>query len=195
MDDPSVDRFLVRDADSLLSEREVAAVDEWLASGRRFHHMRDYFTHTELLLPAMWGGCTSVIPSVTTLIESFLSGDQGAARFTDQYFLRAALWPTVRESILNHDETFGFHDAKPFPDHPPIRWRATQFRVGSNAAYQSISGESARPSGSRQQVELAHANEPPVADDAHVHLGKWTLTMPFFLIDEIRSGQARVAVR
>lgn len=32
MDDPSVKRFLIRDADSLLSYRESAAVDEWLNS-------------------------------------------------------------------------------------------------------------------------------------------------------------------
>ena len=195
MDDPSVDRFLVRDADSLLSEREVAAVDAWLASDRLFHHMRDYFTHTELLLAGMWGGCTGVIPSVSALIESFLSNYKGPARFTDQYFLRAVLWPTVRESILNHDETFGFHGATPFPDHPPIRWRAGQFHVGSNAAYQSIGGESALPDGSHQHVELARAGEAPVAYDAHVHLGRWTLSLPFFLIDEIRSGTVRVSVR
>jgi hypothetical protein len=32
LDDASVQRFIVRDADSLLSEREAAAVNAWLAS-------------------------------------------------------------------------------------------------------------------------------------------------------------------
>ena len=50
IDDPSVKRFLLRDADSLLSEREAAAVEAWIDSPFLFHHMRDYCSHTELIL-------------------------------------------------------------------------------------------------------------------------------------------------
>jgi len=42
--DPSVKRFLVRDADSLLSVKERVAVDAWLASDKHFHLMRDYYS-------------------------------------------------------------------------------------------------------------------------------------------------------
>ncbi|MGY8997229.1 MAG: tetratricopeptide repeat protein, partial [Alphaproteobacteria bacterium] len=35
--DPKVERYLVRDADSLLTVRERVAVDDWLASGKPFH--------------------------------------------------------------------------------------------------------------------------------------------------------------
>lgn len=55
MDDPNVNCFLIRDADSLVSYRERAAVDEWLASDRWFHCMHDFYSHTELLLAGMWG--------------------------------------------------------------------------------------------------------------------------------------------
>ena len=48
--DPSVGRFLVRDVDSVIGEREKAAVDAWLASDKWFHVMRDWWTHTDLIL-------------------------------------------------------------------------------------------------------------------------------------------------
>ena len=54
--DPTVRRYLIRDADSLLTVKERVAVDAWLASNFHFHTMRDYFTHTDLLLAGMWGG-------------------------------------------------------------------------------------------------------------------------------------------
>ncbi len=41
-DDPTVDRFLVRDADSLLTVRERVAVDDWLLGEQPFHAMRDW---------------------------------------------------------------------------------------------------------------------------------------------------------
>jgi hypothetical protein len=43
--DPSVDRYIVRDADSRLSMREKAAVNEWIASGKKAHNIRDHPSH------------------------------------------------------------------------------------------------------------------------------------------------------
>ncbi len=54
--DKSVRRYLIRDADSLLTVKERVAVDAWLASNFHFHTMRDYFTRTDLILAGMWGG-------------------------------------------------------------------------------------------------------------------------------------------
>jgi hypothetical protein len=50
-----VDIFLSRDLDSRFSEREVAAVDEWLKSEETFHVMRDHELHTNEMLAGMWG--------------------------------------------------------------------------------------------------------------------------------------------
>ena len=52
-DDPDVTRFLVRDADSVVNVREKVAVEEWLASTRHFHLMRDHYDHSELVLAGM----------------------------------------------------------------------------------------------------------------------------------------------
>ena len=44
--DPGVERFLVRDADSVVNVKERVAVDEWIQSGKWFHVMRDFcFPH------------------------------------------------------------------------------------------------------------------------------------------------------
>lgn len=193
MDDPAVSRFLVRDADSLLSEREPAAVQQWLASDSWFHHMRDYFTHTELILAGMWGGCRGVFPEIAPLIRQYIAGYQGPARFVDQYFLRAILWPTVRQSLLSHDELFDFHDARPFPPHPPIRWNTSQFHVGSNTSYQHISGPSALPDGASQTLLLRRQGQAEAwSYQGVVQNGQWRLNLPFFLVDEISAGSLRV---
>jgi hypothetical protein len=75
--------------------------------------MRDYFTHTELLLAGMWAGCGGIFPNVAGMMRDFVAQYQGNARFTDQYFLKAVLWSTVRQSLLSHDDIFGFHHAEP----------------------------------------------------------------------------------
>jgi hypothetical protein len=45
MIDSRVDAFISRDADSLISERESAAVDEWLKSNKIYHVMHDHPAH------------------------------------------------------------------------------------------------------------------------------------------------------
>lgn len=38
------ERYIVRDCDSRLSQREVVAVNEWILSGAKYHLMRDHPT-------------------------------------------------------------------------------------------------------------------------------------------------------
>lgn len=54
-DDPSVARFVVRDADSRLNLREAAAVAQWVASGTAFHSMRDHPNQNRPFNGGMWG--------------------------------------------------------------------------------------------------------------------------------------------
>ena len=54
--DPSVGRYIIRDADSRLSERK-AAVSEWIESGKKFHVMRDHPSHNNFAMSGgMWAG-------------------------------------------------------------------------------------------------------------------------------------------
>ncbi|WP_343464667.1 tetratricopeptide repeat protein [Pantoea sp.] len=192
VDDPSVKRFLVRDADSLLSEREVAAVDAWLQSPYWFHHMRDYFSHTELLLAGMWGGCHGVFHSIEQQMRDFVAQYAGNTRFTDQYFLKVALWPTVRESLLNHDEIFHFHHAQPWPAHPPVRWQTAHFHVGSNAGFASMAGKLVNPENGVQQIEIAYDGHQWCYPARVINASEWVLSMPFFLVDAWKAGELQV---
>ncbi len=106
--------FLVRDADSIINVRERAAVNEWLASGRAFHVMRDWWTYTEVMLAGMWGGVGGILPPLQALLQDFTP--PGLANWhLDQWFLRSKVWPTARQSCLVHDSRFKVLDARDFP--------------------------------------------------------------------------------
>lgn len=107
-------RFLVRDADSVINVREKAAVDEWLASGKAFHVMRDWWTHTEVMLAGLWGGAGGVLPPLTSLLKEFRPPSL-ANWHVDQWFLRQMVWPTARSSCLIHDSKFRCLGARDFP--------------------------------------------------------------------------------
>lgn len=111
-DDPEIDRFLCRDADSRVGPREAAAVRAWIDSGLPFHVMRDHPLHTEVMLAGMWGGVAGLLPPLAALIEAHAAA--GGNRWRDQMFLRHQIWPLIRGHCLVHDSAqpdFG----EPFP--------------------------------------------------------------------------------
>lgn len=130
-DDPGVDRFLVRDADSLLTVRERVAVDDWLAGDRAFHAMRDWWSHTELLLAGMWGGTGGLLKGIGGRIDAYLARPEVANRALDQGFLARVVWPAVRGHCIVHDDLFGSLGARPFP---PLGKLPPGEHVGMNAA-------------------------------------------------------------
>ncbi len=117
MGDPNVDCFMIRDADSLLSYKEQAAVQAWLASGKWFHLMRDAIGHNELILAGMWGGYTGTIPHIAATIQAYLDTLSLQNRCIDQDFLRHAIYPTVAQSMLVHDNRNLDGSSQPFPDY------------------------------------------------------------------------------
>ena len=137
MDDPNVARFLIRDADSFLSYRERAAVDEWLSSNYWFHKMHDGYSHTELILAGMWGGCTGVFHHIQAHIEAFIeTGRFTNQRVMDQHYLRYCIWPTLQRSVLIHDR-YGYNsNALDFPiqQQKTIYEQNQRFHVGENEA-------------------------------------------------------------
>jgi tetratricopeptide (TPR) repeat protein len=128
--DPSVLRFLIRDADSLLGAREKAAVDAWLMSDRHFHVMRDFYTHTELILAGMWGGVGGILPPLSELIAGYKSEILPTRHF-DQWLLRASVWPRICNSVLIHDSWFRLPNTAPFPAQA---WGSPDTHVGQNFA-------------------------------------------------------------
>jgi hypothetical protein len=116
LNDPQAHRILFRDADAVISRREAKAVEQWIASGKRFHMVRDSWAHTELMLAGLWGVIAGSLPPLGQLMERFLSGPLESRRFADQDFLRQYVWPYARASLMQHDSVFGFMDAVSLPD-------------------------------------------------------------------------------
>jgi hypothetical protein len=112
--DPTVGRFLVRDVDSVIGERERFAVDAWLASDKWFHVMRDWWTHTDLMLAGMWGGVAGVLPDLGKMLAEYRSNAAETPN-VDQWFLRDCVWSYVRSSCLVHDRCFTPPGASPWP--------------------------------------------------------------------------------
>lgn len=127
VNDPAVGRFLVRDCDSVVNQREVAAVQQWLASEHWFHGMRDWWTHTDPLLAGMWGGLAGVLPELAPLLASYSPAAKETAN-VDQWFLRDVLWGSIHPLALIHDRCFRSEGSQPWPTATP----SGSWHVGQN---------------------------------------------------------------
>jgi hypothetical protein len=108
-DDPQIERFIVRDTDSKLSEREAVAVQEWIASGKPFHIMRDNTAHNVPILGGMWGAVPGCVPNFAENIRKWMQTVQGhkenpMGRYhgTDQEFLWKFVWPVIKDNHIAH---------------------------------------------------------------------------------------------
>ena len=106
-------RYLIRDADSRLSEREACAVAEWMVSGKPFHIMRDHEGHAKEMMGGMWGGTRKFISNLNFIIEKWPNKTDDYDN--DQAFLKACIWPFIKNMAHIHDSR------KPETDFPQPR--------------------------------------------------------------------------
>ncbi len=160
LDDKGADRVIFRDADSLISAREAEAVSEWVESGRQFHGIRDWFTHTELLLAGLWGATAGALPPMRLLVNRFLQAPLGSRHFADQHFLRQFVWPYARRDILQHDRLFGFMSPRPLAgvDDLPSR------HIGANISSGGVSRHVNLADGVAVRWELRESVASPEGD-------------------------------
>lgn len=107
----NVEIMISRDTDSRLSEREKAAVDDWISSPCLFHVMRDHPAHSVPILAGMWGAKKPILGDMQHLIKAYSNADSKVKQ-SDQIFLRDVVWPRVSYTTLTHDE---FFSKQPFP--------------------------------------------------------------------------------
>lgn len=110
--DPGVEAFLVRDADSPVTPREVAAVDTWLASGKDFHIMRDHPKHEMPILAGMWGCRTGRFRDLADQVRAWHRFDYYGS---DQTFLERVVYPKAMPLSLIHSECVQFPGEQPVP--------------------------------------------------------------------------------
>jgi|694.fasta_scaffold85149_2 hypothetical protein len=114
--DPTVDIMISRDCDSYLNIRDKAAVDEWIASKKMFHIMRDHRSHSAKIMGGMWGAMQGAVPNMKSLIDNYSRKETNNRKNIDQEFLKEVIYPLVKNNSLVHDfmDRFG-EGAKKFP--------------------------------------------------------------------------------
>jgi hypothetical protein len=113
-----VDVVLVRDTDSRLNIKEVAAVKEWLATDKNFHIMRDHMWHGTTILGGMFGARKGILKPLKALFHEYPFVN---VRGSDQQFLHQVVYPYVQSqnTIFSHDSHFRFEaDTHLFPPVP-----------------------------------------------------------------------------
>lgn len=117
-DDLSVDRFIVRDADSRLTERDAAAVRAWVASGKPFNCIRDHPSHAQYAVSGgMWGGKPAALKYILRKSWRELMKGSGDRYLQDMTFLIQIIWPKVEAHAYCSDSVScdQWPNAHPFP--------------------------------------------------------------------------------
>jgi hypothetical protein len=186
VDDPDAAVILFRDADSVVGPRERILVDRWLAGGRPFHIIRDWYTHSELILAGLFGLRGGFISGMAELMHAYVTARAKLSRWSDQYFLRETIWPRVREVALTHDRCFGFGvHVEPFPAPPPKQaWE----HVGANMASSEAEVGAPYPDGTRVIWTAHDARSDLFAYEAVVTGGKIRFHIPRAYGDKFRQG-------
>ncbi|XP_047741455.1 uncharacterized protein LOC108682731 [Hyalella azteca] len=114
--DETVDVFLVRDIDAEMLDREVAAVHEFLKSGKMLHIMRDTSSHGVPILGGTYG------VNQAACDRSLLNRIRGQVldqpkKSYDQSVLQTYLYPKLVHSSIAHDSFTcqNFPSSVPFP--------------------------------------------------------------------------------
>eukprot|EP00775_Hariotina_reticulata_P013123 gene13123-13253_t len=122
LEDRSVTRVIFRDADAKLTNRDRAAVEEWVASGRFVHAMHDHFYHRDFpLMGGMWGAVNGFVN--VKILQAWRDQDHHAQQAyeygADQHWLVKTLWPHAKEYAIQHASmycsAYGAAEVRPFP--------------------------------------------------------------------------------
>ena len=120
-EESAVDRFLIRDADSRVNEREAACVREWIASGKGFHVIRDHPNHAKPVMGGLWGARSEIMPGLVEQIHLWtalsLAHERDEIYDSDQAFLARIIWPRFKVDSIQHDSCLlaHFHGSVPIP--------------------------------------------------------------------------------
>ena len=118
-DDLSVDRFLVRDADSRLSGRDAAAVAAWEDSGMPLQCVRDHPSHSGYALSGgLWGGKPALLQNILRRSWEDLMYGYRNEYLQDMAFLNDIIWPKFNKNHVYCSDSFScdkWPGSHPFP--------------------------------------------------------------------------------
>lgn len=91
---------LVRDLDSRITWRDVQCVDEWLATDKKLHVIRDHDEHYKVPILGGLFGVRGPLPM--KLMPSMNDYAQVHKYNMDQIWLGQFVWPVIQGSVLEH---------------------------------------------------------------------------------------------
>lgn len=104
---------IMRDADSLFSQREKILVDEWLKTDKPFHIIRDWYGQTDLILAGLWGVRMGLLGSIRLLINEYLSQTpQLHPTHADQFFLAEKIWSRIKKFAIHHSSIYDYENSE-----------------------------------------------------------------------------------
>eukprot|EP00095_Tigriopus_kingsejongensis_P001459 maker-scaffold288_size220435-snap-gene-0.9 protein:Tk01459 transcript:maker-scaffold288_size220435-snap-gene-0.9-mRNA-1 annotation:"hypothetical protein DAPPUDRAFT_96285" len=117
--DPQVEVMFSRDLDSRISDREVAAVEEFLNSTATFHVMRDHPAHSSEVMGGTWGAKLNLERSkfFATMKRILKGSNMKRQGGYDQSVMNRHMWPWVRPISMAHDSYLcqRYPSSRPFP--------------------------------------------------------------------------------
>ena len=128
-DDLTVDRFIVRDCDSRLSERDSVAVNAWIKSNKTFHCIRDHPSHGRYSISGgLWGAKPGELRKITKKPWNQMMGSYGSKYLQDMRFLIDVIWPQVKDNDTYCSDSVSCHT---WPSsHPFIAPRINYEHIG-----------------------------------------------------------------
>ncbi len=103
-----MDACIVRDADSRFGSRERQMGDEWLASGKPFHIIRDHPCHSKAMMGGTWGVRGGCVPDMEKLMKETreMYSDDQAFLLNEIYYGR--IKENLEENVLIHGDFVAF---------------------------------------------------------------------------------------
>ena len=86
-----------------MSVREKLAVEEWLASDKDFHIMRDHPNHRKKIMGGMWGCRNKLMKKINfkSLIKNWKNKNKYG---DDEKFLENKIYPLIKSFAFEHSE-------------------------------------------------------------------------------------------
>jgi GR25 family glycosyltransferase involved in LPS biosynthesis len=108
LNDPDVECWLSRDADSRLSLRESKLVDEWLKSNKTLYTIRDHRCHYHPIMGGLFGINNKLfhekykLDTIKNIITNLYGYYKERPYNVDQIFLNDNLWNLLKDDVFTH---------------------------------------------------------------------------------------------
>lgn len=115
------DVVLFRDSDSIFTQREVVAVQEWLASRKDTHIIRDHPYHRSPVMGGLFGVRGRARALLAELVRARMLSHRLTEYGDDQVFLTKDLYPKVLKTAMVHTNCVRFFPeyTRPLPPDNP----------------------------------------------------------------------------